>query len=184
MLLHQPVHTPLLISLEKRRETGLALRVTDLFSFRRADIPVAVRLLGYQGKEGVWAIVIVFRVAGGSTPHLEGKAYLNPRLVAEYRLLRYLTIQERFQLFFVSPSLKVAVGKEIAWLPQHRQEARMLLAQIDHWYSDKKREGEDDPDFEAAKTEFHACYSVHTLLAAHAYPRTQVVSSFRGVVLE
>ena len=51
-LLQTLLATPVLVGLEKSQETALAMRVTDLFSFRRQGLPITVKAIGYQGKEG------------------------------------------------------------------------------------------------------------------------------------
>ena len=62
-LLQTPLLTSIAVSLEKPEETGLALRTANLFSFRRQDLPLLIKPLSYQGKEGIWVVVIAFRIA-------------------------------------------------------------------------------------------------------------------------
>ncbi|MBI3303308.1 MAG: hypothetical protein HYZ72_14680 [Deltaproteobacteria bacterium] len=183
-LLQLPVLTPILIGLEKPEETGLAMRVPNLFSFRRAGIPISIRPVGYQGKEGTWVVVIAFGIAAERTPLMEGAVYVNPLQEDEHRLLQHLAKQERLPFLFLSPRLKVAVRQDAGWSVYHRQEVRMLLAQMGHSRPDKKPVREVDPDFERARKEFESLYSVKTLLAAHTHSDVWVSSSFRGVVLD
>src|SRR5713101_6978383 len=93
VLLQKPIHAPVLIGLEKPAETALAMRVHDLFSFRRQGIPISVRPIGYQGKEGTWVVAVAFRITSNAAAPLEGIAYLNPRLADDYSLLQHLTRQ-------------------------------------------------------------------------------------------
>src|SRR5215471_1811939 len=77
-ILQAPMSTPLLIKVGPPEETALAMRVEELFSFRRAGLSANVQLLGYQAKEGVWVIIVAFRLLGFPAAPLEGTVYLNP----------------------------------------------------------------------------------------------------------
>lgn len=178
-------YTPIMVGLASRRETGVALRVRDLFSFRREGLPIAVRLVGYQGREGVWLVAIAFRIATDTHSLLEGIAYLNPRQAAEYHLLHNLAQQEGFPLLFLHDSLNLGVGQEVVWSVSNRQQVRVLLHQLDHILPNLHEDGEHDADFEAVRREFHRRHSVETLLATHPHlTGMSFGASFQGVVLE
>ena len=190
-LLQHEFYTPILIGLERRQETGLALRVRDLFSFRREGLPITVRLVGYQGREGVWLIAVAFRIATDVQSQLEGIAYLNPRRSADYRLFQHLAKQDGFPLLFLNDNLKVGVGQEVVWSVYNRQQVRVLLQQLDHILPEVVRQGQQEqkeqPDaaFEAVCTEFQTRHSVETLLATQPHANGLSISpSFQGVVLE
>ncbi len=193
-LLQHEFYTPILIGLERRQETGLALRVHNLFSFRREGVPIIVRLVGYQGQEGVWLIAVAFRIATDVQLQLEGVAYLNPRRSADYRLFQNLATQDGFPLLFLNDNLKVGVGQEVVWSVYNRQQVRVLLHQLDHVLPEVVGQGRhghqeqtEQPDaaFEAARAEFHTRHSVETLLAAQPHVNgTSIAPSFQGVVLE
>src|SRR5262245_32477225 len=131
-LLQQPLATPILVRLEKPADTALALRVTDLFSFRRPGLPITVRAIGYQAKEGTWVIAVAFRIAGIPVAPLEGVVYINPHSEADCSLLQPLATQERLPFLFLSPHLKIVISEEALWSVHHRQEIRLLLAQVAH----------------------------------------------------
>lgn len=183
-LLQQPTATPILVHLEKSADTALAMRVADLFSFRRQGLPITARAIGYQGKEGTWVVTVAFRIAGTAVVPLEGVAYANPRHEDDFHLLQSLAMQERLPFLFLSPRLKVVLRQEAAWSVHHRQEVRLLLAQVAHAQTNKRRAGDEDRDFDRARKEFQELYSVSTLLAAHPRKDMRVSSPFRGVVLE
>jgi hypothetical protein len=172
VLLHRPIHTPILVSLEKPEETALAVRVHNLFSFRRQGIPVTAKPIGYQGREGTWVVAVAFGIVSTPAAPVTGAAYLNPRQVDDYRLLQHLAKQEQLPFFFLSPRLKVAVRQGADWSLQHRQEVRMLLARMDHSLPDKRQNQSMDPDFEQAKRELQSRYPTKTLLAG--YPQGEV----------
>ena len=177
--------TPILVGLASRRETGVALRVRDLFSFRREGMPIAVRLVGYQGREGVWVVAVAVRIGVETHTLLEGVAYLNPRQAGDYHLLHNLAQQEGFPLLFLHDSLNVGVGQEVVWSVYNRQQVRVLLHQLDHVLPNLYEDSEHDVDFEAVRREFHNLHSVEKLLAT--YPHLTGMSlgaSFGGVVLE
>lgn len=192
-LLPHEFYTPVLVGLERRQETGLALRVRDLFSFRREGLPITVRLVGYQGREGVWLIAVAFRIAITTDvqSQLEGIAYLNPRRAADYCLFQNLATQDGFPLLFLNDSLKVGVGQEVVWSVYNRQQVRVLLHQLDHILPEVGGQGRqnqreyEDAAFEAVRTEFHTRHSVETLLATQPQANgMSITPSFQGVVLE
>ncbi len=184
-LRRQAFYTPTLVGLSGRRKTGLAMRVRELFSFRREGLPITVRLVGYQGREGVWLIAVAFRIAADAQSLLEGIAYLNPRQADDYHLLHNLAQQEGFPLLFLNESLKVGVGQEVVWSVYNRQQVRILLHQLDHVLPELREGGGADTAFNAVHQDFHARHSVQTLLAAQPHVTgVSFGSSFRGVVLE
>jgi hypothetical protein len=183
-LLQTPLATPVLIGLEKSQEAALAIRVTDLFSVRRQGLPITVRAIGYQGKEGTWIVAVAFRIAGTPVAPFAGAAYVNPRQEDGLRLLQRLATQERLPFLFLSPSLRVVVRQEAGWSVHHRQEVRLLLAQMAHVQTNKRLTGGEDLDFERAKKEFQDLYSIKTLLVVHPRSEVRPSSPFRGVVLE
>src|SRR2546427_7102186 len=144
LLLQQPTVTPILVRLEKSADTALAIRVTDLFSFRRQGLPITARAIGYQGKEGTWVVTVAFRIAGTPVAPLEGVAYANPRHEDDLRLLQSLATQERLPFLFLSPHLKVVVRQEATWSVHHRQDVRLLLAQVAHAQTNKRLARDED----------------------------------------
>ncbi len=184
VLLHRPVHTPVLVGMETSEETALAMRVHNLFSFRRQGIPVTAKPIGYQAKEGTWVIAVAFGIVGTPDVPVTGVSYLNPRQADDHRLLQHLAKQEQLLFFFLSPLLKVAVKQNAGWSVQRRQEVRLILARMDHSLPDKRHSEDIDPDFEQAKKEFQSRYSTKTLLANFFPSGTGLSSPFRGVVLD
>ena len=183
-LLRHPAATPVLVRLEKSADTALAMRVADLFSFRRQGLPITARAIGYQGKEGTWVVTVAFRIAGTPGAPLEGAAYANPRHEDDLCLLQSLATQERLPFLFLSPRLKVVIRQEAPWSVHHRQEVRLLLAQVGHAPTNTRLAGDEDHDFARARKEFQELYPVSTLLAAQPRKDLRVPSPFRGVVLE
>ena len=184
-LYQQAFYAPILVGLTGRRKTGLAMRVRELFSFRREGLPITVRLVGYQGREGVWLVAVAVRIATDAESLLEGIAYLNPRQADDYHLLHHLAQQEGFPLLFLNDSLKVGVGQEVVWSVHNRQQVRVLLHQLDHVLPELREDSGADADFSAIRQEFHARHSVQSLLAAQPHVTgVSFGSSFRGVVLE
>src|SRR5712691_5467353 len=180
LLLQQPTATPILVRLEKSEDTALAMRVTDLFSFRRQGLPITVKAIGYQGKEGTWVVTVAFRIAGTPVAPFEGAAYANPRQEDGLRLLQRLATQERLPFFFLSPHLKVVVRQEAGWSVHHRQEVRLLLVQMAHVQTNKRLTGGEDLDFERAKKEFQDLYSIKTLIVVNPRSEVRFSSPFRG----
>jgi hypothetical protein len=183
-LLRHPTATPILARLEKSADTALAMRVVDLFSFRRQGLPITARAIGYQGKEGTWVAAVAFRIAGTPGAPREGAAYANPRHEDDLHLLQSLATQERLPFLFLSPRLKVVIRQEAPWSVHHRQEVRLLLAQVGHAQTNTGLARDEDHDFARARKELQELYPVSTLLAAQPRKDLRVPSPFRGVVLE
>jgi len=184
-LLTPPTALPLLLPWgHTSDESTLAIPVDTLFRYRCVDLSTTVRLVGTQGKEGVWIIAVVFRVIGSGLPPSEGLAYLNPRQEEGRQLLRAFTLQERLPLVFFNPPLTVAVRQETAWSVAHRQEARVLLSQIDYALRGNMLRGERDSDFERTRDEFHQQYTAALLLSGREGHTTHFSSPLRGVVLD
>lgn len=184
-LLQTPLLTPIAVGLEKPEATGLALRTANLFSFRRQDLPLLVKPLSYQGKEGVWVVAIAFRLAGSHNPALEGATYLNPRNADDLRLLQHLTKQERFPILFFSPTLRIVIRQTTEWTVHQRQELRVMLSQTVHARIDEAiSRREPDPDFEQVRREFEQIYSIEKLLTLHTLGTVRAASPSRGVVLD
>ena len=165
-------------------ESALAIPVDTLFRYRRVDLSTTVRLVGTQGKEGVWIVAVVFRIVGSSFLSREGLAYLNPRQEEGRQLLQALTLQERLPLVFFHPPLTIAVCQEAVWSVSHRQEARVLLSQVDYALGGRLLHGESDPDFERTQYEFQREYTATRLLSGRERSETPLSSPLHGVVLD
>lgn len=184
VLLQAPLQTPLVVGLEQPEETALALRVVDLFSFRRSELRLTVKPISYQGKEGAWVVAIIFQIAGLPTGSLEGAAYLNPRKADDLQLLQSLTKQERLLILFSSPRLRVVVSHSAPWTVDQRQELRLALAQMGRGQLGNDPQNEEDLEFARVKQEFERLYSVKHLLTAHTIREMHVSSPFKGAVLD
>ncbi len=184
LLSQLPLATPLLICLENPQQVALARRVTDLFALRRTGTTPTAQLVGYQGKEGVWVVALVFGLISGRATLGQGIVYLNPKRADDLFLLRPLTIQERLPFVFSSPRLTTTVRRDGPWSILQRQEARMLLAQLDLSCAERDVERDGDPMFEAAKAEFQRLYPSTTFLPPYAQPQVPLSSPFHGAVLD
>ena len=185
LLLQSPLLTPIAVGLDKPAETALAIRTANLFSFRQQGLPFLIRPLSYQGKEGVWMAVIAFHIGGAHKAFLEGAVYLNPRDAYDLQLLQHLMTQDRFPILFLSPGLRVIISHAAEWTVHHRQELRLMLAQMTHGRgSGVLADGGADPDFERVRQEFDKLYAIENLLRFQPEGTARVSSSFRGAVLD
>lgn len=177
--LQEELYTLILIGLVHRQETGLALPLHNLFSFRR---------------EGVVSIAASFRIAPIGTDfqsQLDGFAYLNPLRSADYRLLQNTAMQNSFPLPLLYDNLRVGVGQEMVWSVYNRQQVRVLSNQLEQNLPDVVRRGSANqqeyksPTFEALHPEFQIRYSLKTLLATQSPANGVKISPpFHGEVLE
>lgn len=163
-LVKMPVYTPVLLGLAERNETALLVRVDDLWSFRKAGMPISVKFIAWRSERGTWVCCVAFRVAEKSEGPLEGDAYLNPRQAQDYELILRLTAQEIFPIFFLSADLGDAVGKRISWPDQQRAEVAQAPGWIDQDVTGAKLEGAFDPDFDRSKVAFQKTHALRDLL--------------------
>lgn len=184
LLSQLPLATPMLIRLENPQQVALAMRVSDLFVLRRTGTTPTAQLVGYQGKEGVWVVALVFGLISGRATLCSGTVYLNPKRAADLSLLRPLTIQERLPFVFSSPRCTTTVRRDGPWSVRQRQEARMLLARLDLSCAERDVESDGDPMFEAAKAEFQRLYPSTTFLSPYAQPHILLSAPFHGAVLD
>jgi len=170
---------------EGKEVTLRARRVIKLITFRRAGLSANVQLFGYQAKEGVWVIVVAFRLLGFPVAPLEGIVYLNPYKAPTMDLLLRLAKQERFPFAFCSPHLKVMVSQQAPWSVYQRQEVRLLLSHFYHTASAQSPSVQQhDPEFERARREFERVYAGGNLLIPGLVDKPRLISPSQGVVLE
>ncbi len=191
-----PLFSPVLVTTKQNGahgETAFAMRVDELFSFRRPPQSFLLKCIGYQGKEGIWVVAVAFLLGTVADRWLEGRVYLNPRRQADYIVLQSMALQEHVSFFFVNESLGSAVPQDRTWSVEERYGVRLLLSQIEragHAAQSGQSElentlrGEDDPEFDCAKEKFHTRVSLCALLATRTSLGQAVSPVFRGAVLE
>ncbi len=177
--------SPTLVELRGGSETALAMRVADIFSYRRPLQPFVLNCIGYQATGGVWIVTLAFQLGAESERRVAGRVYLNPLHNEEAVFLRHLALQERVVFVFLNPSLSGGVSQERAWSLEERYGVRLLLGQTERSVS---QQPVNTPEFERAKAEFDARFSLSDLLAT----RTSIggtappffLGAIHGVVLE
>jgi len=185
LLLQTPLLTPTVIGLEQPEETALAIRTANLFPFRQPGLPILIRPISYQGKEGIWLAILAFRIKDSHKKFFEGAGYLNPRNAEDWRLLQHLIKQERLPILFLSPRLRIVISHAAEWTAPQRQELRLLLTQAPRVRTSGAVFGEGmDPDFERVKREFAQIYSIQNLLMLQPGGIIRPASPFRGAVLD
>lgn len=183
---HQRLQTtapdsPAVVELRGSRETALAMRVREVFSYRRLLQPFLLNCVGYQAKGGVWVVTLAFQLGTESERHVAGRVYLNPLRDEDAVLLQYLTLQERFVFVFLNTSLSGGVSQERVWSMEERYRIRLLLSQTGRAVS---QQPVHTLEFERAKAEFDARFSLSHLLATRAPIGGATLPPFRGAVLE
>lgn len=168
VLLQMPLYTPVLLGLADRNETALTMRVDDLTSFRKPELPITVRFTAFRSGLGTWVVCVSFRVVDNPQDPLEGDAYLNPRQAQDYEMLLRLSLQKTFPIVFLAPDLRDAVGKQISWRDPQREEVFRAIMEMQKDVTGEKLGGSFDPDFEQAKIAFQNTYAVRDLLSQSA----------------
>lgn len=181
---HQRLQTtapdsPAVVELRGSRETALAMRVEEVFSYRRPLQPFLLNCVGYQAKGGVWVVTLAFQLGTESERHVAGRVYLNPLRNEDAVLLQYLTLQERFVFVFLNTSLSGGVSQERVWSMEERYRVRMLLSRTGRAVSQRPV---NTPEFERARAEFDARFSLSHLLTTRTPIGGAVLPSFHGAV--
>lgn len=183
---HQRLQTtapdsPAVVELRGSRETALAMRVEEVFSYRRPLQPFLLNCIGYQAKGGAWVVTLAFQLGTESARHVAGRVYLNPLQDEGAVFLQHLALQERFVFVFVNTSLSGGVSQERVWSMEERYHVRLLLSQTGRAASQRPA---STLEFERAKAEFDARFSLSHLLATRTPIGGALLPSFRGAVLE
>ncbi len=183
---HQRLQTtaldsPTVVELRGSRETALAMRVREVFSYRRPLQPFLLNCVGYQAKGGVWVVTLAFQLGTESERYVAGRVYLNPLQNEDAVFLQYLTLQERFVFVFLNSALSSGVSQERVWSIEERYRIRLLLSQTGRAVSQRPV---NTLEFERAKAEFDTRFSLSHLLATRTPTGGAPPPSFRGAVLE
>lgn len=183
---HQRLQTtapdsPAVVELRGGRETALAIRVGEVFSYRRPLQPFLLNCVGYQAKGGVWVVTLAFQLGTESERYVAGRVYLNLLQNEDAVLLQHLALQERFVFVFLNMSLSGGVSQERVWSLAERYRVRLLLSQTGRAVS---QQPVNTIEFERAKAEFDARFSLSHLLATRTPIGGATLPSFRGAVLE
>ena len=170
---------PAVVELRDGRETALAMRVEEVFSYRRPLQPFLLNCVGYQAKGGVWVVTLAFQLGTESERYVAGRVYLNPLQNEDAVLLQYLTLQERFVFVFLNTSLSGGVSQERVWSMEERYRVRLLLSQTGRAASLRPA---NTLEFERAKAEFDARFSLSDLLATRRPIGGPAPSFFLGAI--
>ena len=173
--------SPAVVELRGGREIALAMRVEEVFSYRRPLQPFLLNCVGYQAKGGVWVVTLVFQLGTESERYVTGRVYLNPLQNEDAVLLQHLALQERFVFVFLNMSLSGGVSQERVWSLEERYRIRLLLSQTGRAVP---QQPVNTLEFERAKAEFDARFSLSHLLATRTPIGGATLPSFRGAVLE
>ncbi len=164
-LLKRELYKLLIFGLEGRQETGLMVRVENLALFHNPGLPIAIKLVAYQGEQGTWVICVVLRVMELPQGTLVAAAYLNPRQALDYELLSRLSKQPTFPIIFLNEDVQEGVDVSLSWSTVQREEACQIIDNINKNLTSHRLSGGFDPDFEAALSEFQRDYPLKDLLA-------------------
>ncbi len=171
--------SPAVVELGGGRETALAMRVKEVFSYRRPLQPFLLNCVGYQAKGGVWVVTLAFHLGAESERSVVGRVYLNPLQNEDAVLLQHLALQERFVFVFLNTSLSGGVSQERIWSMEERYRIRLLLSQTGRVVPQRPV---NTLEFERAKAEFDARFSLSHLLSTRTPTGGAVLPFFHGAV--
>lgn len=171
--------SPTVVELRGGSETALAMRVEEVFSYRRPLQPFVLNCIGYQATGGVWIVTLAFQLGTESERPVAGLIYLNPLRNEDAVFLHHLALQERVVFVFLNPALSSGVGQERAWSLEERYRVRLLLSQTERAVS---QQTENTPEFERATAEFDARFSLSDLLANRTLIGGTAPSFFLGAI--
>ena len=173
--------SPTVVELRGGSETALAMRVEEVFSYRRPLQPFFLNCIGYQAEGGVWVVTLAFQLEAESERCVAGRVYLNPLCNPDAVFLQHLALQERFVFVFLNSALSGGVSQERVWSMEERYRVRLLLSQTGCAVS---RQPADTPEFERATAEFESRFSLSHLLATRTPIRGTALPFFHGALLE
>lgn len=156
VLRNEPLYSARFIDREHTQELALVTRVEVLDSFLGASPPLTLDLAAWRSLQGIWVVVVSYRLhpAFGNTQ--AGVFYLNPRQSADAGLLRKLLQQETLPVIFLSADCQEHYTAGVVLDPQALAGWRRQLDEIDQVRGGKTFTGEADLAFEIAVQELQA----------------------------
>ena len=181
---HQRLQTtapdsPAVVKLKGGRETALAMRVAEVFSYRRPLQPFLLNCIGYQATGGTWVVTLAFQLGTESERHVAGCVYLNPLYNEDAVFLHHLALQERVVFVFLNPALSGGMSQERVWSVEERYRVRLLLSQTERADSQQTA---NTPEFERAKAEFDGRFALPDLLVTRTPIGGTMAPFLRGSV--
>lgn len=155
----KPPYTPKLIGFGKEG-TALVMQGGNLELLRKASTSV-VNFETWHERGEPWVIAVAFQVVDAPQDPLEGEVYLNPYDRNDRELIKKLSKQEEFSLFFFSADFCNVVSKRVS-LPEGLRRKLWEFREGERTVPDSK------PDFDErlrnARSKFQYHYSVRDIL--------------------
>ena len=165
VLREEPLYSARFIDREGAEELALVVRVEELDSFLEAHPPLPLALTAWRSPQGTWVVALAYQLHPTFGEAKAGVFYLNPRQAADAEILRKLPRQESLCVIFLSADCSEHYTVGVAQPPQELAHWQQLMKDISQTLTGEMLADDEDPDFEAARQEFQACYSVQDLLA-------------------
>ena len=155
LLRDEPLYSARFIDREGTDELALVIRVEVLDWFVEAHPPLTVDLSTWCSAQRKWIVMVSYQLQPSFAGAQGGVFYLNPRQSADAELLRKFLKQETLHVVFLSEDCETHYTVGVTLNPQEQVHWRQLVEEIERTLTGKKRDDENDPDFEAAVQELH-----------------------------
>ena len=165
VLREEPLYSARFIDREGSAEIALAVRVEELDWFLEAHPPLSLTLTTWRSPQGTWVVALAYQLHPTCGEAKAGVFYLNPRQAADAQILRKLPQQESLYVIFLSADCSEHYTTGVVQPPQELTHWQQLIENMNQTLTRKQLAEDHDPDFEAARQDFQAGYSVQDLLA-------------------
>lgn len=155
VLRDEPLYSARFIDREGTDELALVIRVEVLDWFVEAHPPLTVDLSTWCSAQRKWIVMVSYQLQPSFAGAQGGVFYLNPGQSADEELLRKFLKQETLYVVFLSEDCETHYTVGVTLNPQEQVHWRQLVEEIERTLTGKKRDDENDPDFEAAVQELH-----------------------------
>ncbi len=102
LLREEPLYCPRFIDRAGTDELALVVRVELIDFFLDAQLPLTIDLSTWRSPQGIWVVIVTYRLHPTFGPETGGMFYLNPRQATDSEILRKFLRQEALAIVFLN----------------------------------------------------------------------------------
>jgi len=153
LLREEPLYSARFIDRDGTEDLALVSRVEVLDFFFEQRPPLTLDVTAWQSSQGIWIVLVTYRLPSPGGPPQTGVFYLNPRQAADSEILRKLSQRDTLSVIFLSEDCQEHYTVSIPYDPQRFERWQTQLITIAQEVSKPLLTAEMDPDFDAAVQE-------------------------------
>lgn len=150
LLREEPLYLARFIDRAGTDELVFVVRVEALDWFFGMQPPVLLDVTPWRSPQGVWVVIVSYRLRSNFGGAKGGSFYINPQQEAEAELLRKLTQQEALPVIFLSEDCESHYTSKVMLDPQALTTWRLQIEEIQEELKGKVALEGDDEAFAAA----------------------------------